>query len=54
MGNRPKLIIVEGANGVGKSTVSNHLREQMTSTNLLSLSGVADKTITGSTKSEIY
>ena len=51
---KPKLIIVEGANGVGKSTVSNHLREQMTSTNLLSLSGVADKTIIGSTKSEIY
>ena len=54
MGNKPKLIIVEGANGVGKSTVSDYLREQMTSTNLLSLSGVADKTITGSTKSEIY
>lgn len=54
MGNKPKLIIIDGSCGVGKSTVCNHLREQMTSTNLLSLSGVADKTITGSTKSEIY
>lgn len=52
--NKPKLIILDGSCGVGKSTVCNHLREQMTSTNLLSLSGVADKTITGATKSEIY
>lgn len=54
MGNRPKLIIVEGSQASGKSTIADFLREQMTSTNLLSLSGVADKTITGATKSEIY
>ena len=45
--NKPKLIIIDSAQASGKSTVCNHLREQMTSTNLLSLSGVADKTITG-------
>lgn len=52
--NKPKLIIVEGAQGSGKSTICRHMREKMTSTLLLSLSGVADKTKEGAWKSYEY
>ena len=54
MKNKPKLIIVDGAQGVGKSSVSRALREKMTSTLLFSLSGVADKTKSGAWKSYEY
>lgn len=49
-----KIIIVEGPQGSGKTTVTNWLREQMTSTNLLRLSGIKDKTIMGEQKSFKY
>lgn len=42
-----KVIIVEGAQGVGKGTITNILREQMPYTNLLRLSGTSDKTREG-------
>ncbi len=45
------VIIVEGPQGAGKTTLTNRLREEMTSTNLIRMSGVKDKTITGKEKS---
>ena len=42
-----KVIIVEGAQGVGKGTITNILREQMPYTNLLRLSGTSDKSKDG-------
>lgn len=47
-----KVIIVEGAQGVGKGTITNILREQMPYTNLLRLSGNSDKTAEG--KNKVY
>lgn len=44
------VVIVEGAQGTGKSTISTILREQMPYTNLLRLSGTKDKTVTGRKK----
>lgn len=44
---RPKLIIVEGPQGVGKSGLTSYLREKVPSCDLYRLSGVKDKTITG-------
>lgn len=49
-----KLIIIEGATGSGKSSVSTILREQMLSTTLLRLSGIKDKGKTGELKSYSY
>ncbi len=45
------VIIVEGPQGAGKTTLTNKLREEMTSTNLIRMSGVKDKTLTGKEKS---
>ena len=45
-----KVVIVEGAQGVGKGTITNILREQMPYTNLLRLSGTSDKTVEGKRK----
>lgn len=47
-----KVIIIEGAQGVGKGTITNILREQMPYTNLLRLSGTSDKTAEG--KNKVY
>lgn len=47
-----KVIIVEGSQGTGKSTISTILREQMPYTNLLRLSGTSDKTAEG--KNKVY
>ena len=47
---RNKVIIVEGAQGVGKGTITNILREQMPYTNLLRLSGTSDKSEKGLSK----
>lgn len=41
---KPKLIIVEGAQGVGKGTVTNMLREKVPYSTLMRLSGIKDKT----------
>ena len=41
---RSKVIIVEGPQGAGKTTLTNRLRELITSTNLIRMSGVKDKT----------
>ena len=41
------IIIVEGPQGVGKTTFTNYLREKMSSTDLYRLSGIKDKSETG-------
>ncbi len=47
------IIIIEGPQGVGKSTLANFLRDNLPSTNLYRLSGINDKTKTGKEKNEI-
>lgn len=42
-----KLIIVEGAQGVGKTTVTDYIRYSLSYTNLYRLSGTSDSTKTG-------
>lgn len=50
-----KLIIVEGAQGAGKTTVTDYLRYSLKYTNLYRLSGTSDSTIEGKKKSyEMY
>lgn len=44
------IIIVEGPQGVGKTTFTNYLRENMAATDLLRLSGIKDRTETGLAK----
>lgn len=50
---RGNIIIVEGPQGVGKSTLANFLRENLPTTNLYRLSGIADKTESGKIKNKI-
>ena len=47
-----KLIIVEGAQGAGKTTITDYIRNSLPYTNLYRLSGTSDATITGKAKSE--
>ena len=47
------IIIIEGPQGVGNSTLANFLRDNLPSTNLYRLSGINDKTKTGKEKNEI-
>lgn len=47
------IIIVEGPQGVGKSTLANFLRDNLPTTNLYRLSGIKDKTINGKEKNKI-
>ncbi|MCR5147073.1 MAG: hypothetical protein K6B70_07010, partial [Clostridia bacterium] len=49
---RSKIIVVEGAQGAGKTTVTDFLRYTVKHTNLYRLSGVSDATITGLEKSK--
>ena len=49
---KSKLIVVEGAQGAGKTTVTDYLRFTIKHTNLYRLSGVSDSTITGLEKSK--
>ena len=49
---KSKLVIIEGAQGTGKSTVSSILREHMTYTNLMRLTGIEDSSKAG--KSKVY
>ena len=44
---RNKIIIVEGPQGTGKSTLTNYFRDNIPSANLYRLSGQKDKTETG-------
>ncbi len=46
-----KIIIVEGAQGAGKTTITDYLRNSIKHTNLYRLSGVSDSSITGLEKS---
>ena len=48
-----RLIIVEGPQGVGKSTLANYLRDNIAGSNLYRLSGQKDRTITGLKYSKI-
>ena len=47
-----KIIIVEGAQGAGKTTITDYIRHAIPYTNLNRLSGTADSTPTGRAKSE--
>ena len=47
-----KLIVVEGAQGAGKTTVADFLRHSLSYTNLYRLSGTSDSSIEGKKKSE--
>ena len=47
---KPKLIIVEGPQGVGKTTMTNWLRDNIPTSNLYRMSGIKDKTIDGRRK----
>lgn len=44
---KSKIIIVEGPQGTGKTTLSNFFRENLAGANLYRLSGQKDKTLTG-------
>lgn len=50
---RGTIIIVEGPQGIGKSTMANFLRDNLPTTNLYRLSGIKDKTQTGREKNKI-
>lgn len=47
-----KIIIVEGAQGAGKTTITDYIRHSIPYTNLYRLSGTADSTPSGREKSE--
>jgi len=53
MGRR-KVVVVEGPQGAGKTSITNWLREQMLSTILMRLTGVADKSSLGEIKAFKY
>ena len=42
-----KLIVIEGPQGTGKTTLANYLRENIPGSNLYRLSGQKDKTTSG-------
>ena len=44
--NRGNIIIIEGPQGVGKSTMANFLRDNLASSNLYRLTGIKDKSQT--------
>lgn len=50
----PRVVIVEGPQGAGKTTITNWLREQMFSTILMRLTGVRDKSQVGELKAYKY
>ncbi len=47
-----RMIIVEGPQGTGKTTLTNYLRDNIPGSNLYRLSGQKDKTLTGKKMSE--
>lgn len=50
--NRGNIIITEGPQGVGKSTMANFLRDNLASSNLYRLTGIKDKSQTGYAKNK--
>ena len=46
------IIIIEGPQGSGKSTMANYLRDNLACSNLYRLTGIKDKTITGYEKNK--
>ena len=50
MKNRGNIIIIEGPQGVGKSTMANFLRDNLPACNLYRLSGIPDKSVTAHDK----
>lgn len=50
---RGNIIVIEGPQGVGKSTLANFLRDNLPTTNLYRLSGIKDRTLTGKEKNKI-
>lgn len=49
---RSKIIVVEGAQGAGKTTITDYLRYVLKHTNLYRLSGISDATKTGLEKNK--
>lgn len=49
---RGNIIIIEGPQGSGKSTMANFLRDNLSSSNLYRLTGIKDKSITGYNKNK--
>jgi thymidylate kinase len=47
---KPKIIISEGAQGAGKTTLTNLFRDQIPYSNLMRLSGIKDSSLSGRTK----
>jgi len=50
--SRAKIIVVEGAQGAGKTTITDYIRNTVKHTNLYRLSGISDSSITGLEKSK--
>lgn len=50
--SRSKLIVVEGPQGAGKTTITDYIRYSLKHTNLYRLSGISDSTPTGYQKSK--
>lgn len=50
---KSKMIIVEGPQGTGKTTLTNFLRDNLPGSNLYRLSGQKDKTLKGKQMSEV-
>lgn len=50
---RGNIIIIEGPQGVGKSTMANFVRDNLATSNLYRLSGIKDKTKNGYNKNKI-
>ena len=50
--SKSKIIVVEGAQGAGKTTITDYLRYVVKHTNLYRLSGISDATITGLSKNK--
>lgn len=48
-----KIIVVEGAQGAGKTTITDYLRYSIKHTNLYRLSGISDSTKTGLEKNKV-
>ena len=47
LNDKSNIIIIEGPQGVGKSTLANFLRDNISMVNLYCLSGIKDKSVTG-------